>query len=135
MSKILRLRRCDWGLLALTLLTLASGIQLEGWWLGMGWIWAHIAIGSVYMALVIWHLWLHFGRRGWIGCLRRQKSAVTKWLAVFCLLTLVTALMATVHMLVTWHHAAIGGWHGKIGFVFIALATAHAAGRFRFYTR
>lgn len=112
---------------------LASGIQLEGWWLGMGLIWAHIALGIAFFLLIGLHLYLHFQWKNWFAGLSKQKSSATKWLALFGALTLLSAIIATIHMFITWHHSAAGGWHGKIGFVFLAFVICHAAKRHKFY--
>lgn len=135
MKKITKLRVCDWLLAVIATLMLVSSIQLEGWWLGMAFIWIHIALGIMFFTLIGWHLQLHFNWQNWFVRLRQQKSHVTKWLAAFGVLTLLSALVATVHMFMTWHHSSIGGWHGKIGFVFIALAIGHMIKRFKFYRR
>ena len=57
------LKLCDWLLLPVMSLILASGIQLEitggaGRWT----VWVHIALGLVLMALAIWHVYLHYRR-------------------------------------------------------------------------
>lgn len=99
----------------------------------MPFIWVHIGLGVLFFVLIGWHLYLHFNLQNWYTRLKRQKSPVTKWLAAFSALTLLTALAATIHMFITWHHSAIGGWHGKIGFVFLALAIGHVVKRIKFY--
>lgn len=126
---------CDWSLMVAAIIMFASSIQLECWWLGMTFIWLHIALGITFFALIVWHLQLHFNWQNWAKRLKQQKSHVTKWLAVFGCLTFLTAIIATISMFVTWHHSAIGGWHGKIGFVFIALAIAHMIKRIKFYRK
>lgn len=35
--------------------------------------------------------------------------------------------------LVHFSHSGLGGWHGKIGFVFMAIAIAHGIKRMRFF--
>lgn len=135
MKKITKLRICDWSLLVVTILMLASSIQQEGWWLGMGFVWAHIVLGILFFLLIGWHLQLHFQWKNWFVRLKQQKSHVTKWLAVFCALTLLTAIVATVHVLNTLQHTTIGGVHGKFGFIFIALAIGHAVKRIKFYRK
>lgn len=126
MKKIIKLRICDWSLLVMTVLMLASSIQQEGWWFGMGFVWIHIVLGILFFLLIGWHLQLHFQWKNWFVRLKQQKSHVTKWLAVFGALTLLTAIVATVHVLNTLQHTTIGGVHGKFGFIFIALAIGHA---------
>lgn len=133
MKKITKLKICDWSLLVVTVLTLASSIQQEGWWLGKGFVWAHIILGLAFFMLIGWHLQLHFQWKNWFVKLKQQKSHVTKWLAAFGALTLLTAIAATVQVFISWHHTSIGGWHGKLGFIFIALAIGHAVKRIKFY--
>ena len=46
-------------------------------------------------------------------------------MAVLILLTLVTGLIATAHWLAGYAHNAIGGIHGKLGFLFLIIAVTH----------
>lgn len=135
MKKITKLRICDWSLLMVTLLMLASSVQQEGWWLGMGFVWVHIVLGIIFFLSIGWHLQLHFQWKNWFVRLKHQKSPLTKWLAAFGALTLLTAIIATVHISDTLEHTSIGGWHGKFGFIFIAFAIAHTVKRIKFYKR
>lgn len=134
MKKITKLKLCDMSLLAVIVAMLASGLQLETVWLGMNFIWLHIAMGFIMFGLIGWHLSLHFGSRGWLKKLRAQKSPATRLLAVVALLTLLTAIAATVHMFIHWRHSTIGGWHGIIGYALIAIAAAHTLKRHKFLT-
>ena len=135
MKKITKLKICDWLLLVVMVMVLASSIQQEGWWLGLPFVWLHIALGIVFFLFIGSHLKLHFQWKNWLEKLMQQKSHVTKWLAALGALTLLTALAATVHMFITWQHSAVGGWHGKIGFMFIALTIGHAVKRIKFYKK
>lgn len=56
---------------------------------------------------------------------------LTKWMSVFGLLTLVSAIAATVHWILTDTHTGIGGIHGKIGLVFLILIVVHTAKRIK----
>lgn len=134
MKKTSKLKICDWSLLFLTIIALVSGIQLEATHSrGLMWVWLHIILCSVFMAAIVWHLYLHFRWQSWLTRLRSQKSLVTRWLAVFWALTFITAIASCIHWLVTQTHAPIGGFHGKAGFVFIALAIVHTVGRIKFF--
>lgn len=135
MKKITKLKICDWSLLVVTILALASSIQQECRWLGMGFVWLHIVLGIVFFLLIGWHLQLHFQWNNWFVRLKQQKSHVTKWLAAFGALTFLTAIVATVHVLNTLEHTTLGGVHGKFGFVFIALAIGHTVKRIKFYKK
>ena len=136
MKKSLKLRLCAWILVAITLVTLASSIQLE---IISGaipaWVIFHILVGAVFFALIGWHLQLHYQWRNWLRLLWRQKSANTKWLIAIGLLTLLTAIIATVGWIASPEHSKIGAVHGKFGFLFIALALWHTVRRRRILLR
>lgn len=119
-----------------TAFILASSIQLEATdSRSIVWILIHMIVGSLFFTNIVWHLHLHFEWKSWIQRLRKQKSPVTRWLAVFALLTLISALVALFHWIGTYTHSPIGGIHGKIGFVFIALAIGHTVKRIKFFKR
>lgn len=136
MTKKERLRLCDRVLAAVAAVTLASSVQLEAMpGRGAVWVWCHIVVGVAMLALVVRHLYLHFGWRGWPGRLRAQKSPVTRWLGVTGLLVALSAVAATAHWLVSQTHATVGGVHGKLGFIFMALCVGHTLRRARFLGR
>ena len=92
MSEVKKLRLCDWMLVFATAFILASGIQLEVTdSSSIAWVSIHIIIGSLFFANIVWHLYLHFGRKSWVQI------------------------------------------HGKISFVFIALAIGHTVKRIKFF--
>lgn len=136
MSKALKLRLCDWLLLPVTVLMLASSIQLE---ITAGssalWVWVHIALGLIFFVLISWHLQLHFQWRNWLRLIWRQKKHAIKWLTVIGLLTLITAIASAAGWIISPEHSKIGAIHGKLGFLFIALAIGHIIHRWRFYRR
>ncbi|MDE5880892.1 MAG: hypothetical protein K2H60_04115 [Muribaculaceae bacterium] len=132
MNKIAKMRFCDWALIVLTIVTLVSSIQLEATGSNsIMWVWLHILIATLFITLIGWHLFLHFKWRNWFNNLWRQKSPVTRWLGIFYFLTALSALVALCHWLVTYTHSTIGGIHGKIGFIFIALAIGHTVKRIK----
>ena len=136
MSKLKKLRLCDFMLLAVAVVMLASSLQLEviaGQ--SMLWVWVHIVSGTLFLGVIFWHLQLHFQWRNWLRLLWKQRSANMKWLTVVGILTFVTALVATAGWIASPEHSKIGAVHGKLGFLFIALAVWHTARRFRFYIR
>lgn len=123
-------------LLAVAVVMLASSLQLEviaGQ--SMWWVWVHIVSGTLFLVLILWHLQLHFQWRNWFRLLWKQRSANMKWLTAVGILTFVTALVATAGWIASPEHSKIGAVHGKLGFLFIALAVWHTARRFRFYIR
>lgn len=136
MTKIEKLRLCDWMLVFATAFILASSIQLEATnSRSIIWILIHVIIGCLFFTNIVWHLYLHFDWKSWVQRLRKQKSPVTRWLAIFALLTLISALVAIFHWIGTYTHSPIGGIHGKIGFVFLALAIGHTFKRIKFLKR
>lgn len=136
MNKAQKIKICDWTLLIVTPIILASSIWLEATGSrGIVAVWLHIVIGAGFFALTVWHFHLHLGKLGWIARFKALKSRVTKILTILALLTLLTAIVATVHWLVSFTHSGIGAWHGKIGFLMLAVAIGHTVKRFKFFKR
>lgn len=136
MKKITKLKWCDWGLLALSIIILLSGIQLEvlhGE--TVSWIWIHIAIGILFIALCGWHIWLHFGASNWFSRFHKQKNQVTRILWWVSLATFITGLIAMFHWIGEYGHSPIGGLHGKLGFLMMIFVAGHVAKRIKFYKR
>ncbi len=134
MTKARKLKLCDWTLVFTTAFILASSMQLEATGSrGTVWVWTHVVIGCLFFANVIWHLYLHFNWKSWVQRLRKQKSPVTRWLAILAFLTLVSALFAVLHWIGSYVHSPIGAVHGKIGFIFLILAIGHTIKRLRFF--
>lgn len=134
MTKAKKLRICNWLLLVTTVVMLTSSIQLEVTGSRAAiWVCLHIIVGCLFFANIIWHLCLHFGWKSWLQKFRKQKSPVTRGLAVFALLTIISAIIASAHWIGTWTHSPFGGVHGKIGFIFIALAIGHTVKRIKFF--
>lgn len=134
MIKAKKLKICDWLLLVATVVMLASSIQLEATGSrAVIWVWLHIIIGCLFFAGIIWHLYLHFGWKSWLRKFRKQKSPATRWLAIFALLTIISAFVAFFHWVGSYIHSTIGGLHGKIGFIFIAIAIGHTVKRIKFF--
>ena len=70
------LKICDWTLLVLTLLILASSLQLE---ITAGatplWVWLHMAAGTLFLLLILRHLYLHFRWKSWWTRLVASRAA------------------------------------------------------------
>lgn len=131
-----KLKICNLSLLALTVIVLVSGIQLEvlgG--SGCAWVWFHVAVCIAFMALCFLHIFLHFRKSNWFSRIASQKSALTKWLWWTAMLTLITGIAATVRWAVTAAHGPVGAIHGKIGFLMIILAAVHAWQRRKFFLK
>lgn len=134
MNKAKRLKICNYILLAITVLMLASSIQLEVLAARIHvWVWIHIMLGLLFLGLIIWHLYLHFRKMNWFRLLWKQKSPNTRWMTAIGILTFVTALIATAGWIVSPEHSAIGAVHGKLGFLFLIFATGHIFRRIRYY--
>lgn len=134
MEKTKRLSICNHLLLVITILMLASSIQLE---ITAGsihfWVWVHVILGLLFFGLISRHLYLHFKWRNWLKVLWKQKRANTRWMTLFGILTLLTAIVATVGWLMSPAHTPLGAIHGKLGFIFIALALWHILKRMKYY--
>ena len=141
MEKKTQSRICNWSLLVLSILMLASGIQMEASFgadfLGFSfpvYMVFHVIVAILMTAAVIWHIWLHFSWKEWVKRFSALKRMDTKILAVVAVLVLVSGIAALVVLLFNgMQHGTVGGVHGKIGFGFIALGIYHIIKRIRFY--
>lgn len=132
MNKLSKMRICDLTLIGLTVVTLASSIQLEITHCGSAcWVWVHVIAVTAFILLIGWHLYLHFQNRNWVKMIYAQRSPVTRWLAVFCVLTVISAIIALIHWVCSDSHSTIGGIHGKIGLGFIAFCIGHTIKRIK----
>lgn len=132
LTKKNRLRICDTALLAVTVLALASSIQLEATGSSVStWVWVHIAVCTAFIALICRHIYLHF-KWNWRR-LFSPKKVIIKALSVLGLLVVLSASVAAVHWIATENHSGIGGIHGKLGFLFLIIATAHIVRHRKFY--
>lgn len=121
---------CDWALVVVGLLMLASGIQLEVLAGAEAWaVWAHVVVGVLFSFLVCWHVWLHFRWSNWFARFQKLKKPVTRILWYLFLLTFLLGLAAFIHWLNGGGHSPLGGIHGKVGFVMIAVAAGHTLKR------
>lgn len=127
---------CDWILLVLTIAVLTSGIQLEmlhgenreGMWI-------HVVICSLFMVLCGWHIWLHLKKSNWFSRFHKMKSRVTRVLWWVSIVTFLSGIIAVLHWISSSEHGPVGGVHGKLGFLMIALVVAHVVKRRKFYSR
>lgn len=134
MKKIQKLKVCNWSLIVLAVAIMLSGLQLEVTDSnGFMSVWIHIIIGVLFMVMVFYHLFLHYGFSNWFSRILKQKSHVTRILWWISLLSLITGVVACVHWLGTFFHSHIGGAHGKLGFVMIILSIGHIVKRISFF--
>lgn len=122
---------CNAALIVVAVLMLISSIQMEA--LGGDDLWGisftaltfiHAGFGIAMFSLVAWHLYLHFGNLEWLKKLGKSVK-LTKALAIFGSVSLVSGLFILIYMLSTFEHNLVGAIHGKIGFVFLALGAFH----------
>ena len=141
MEKKTQSKICNWSLLVLVILMLASGIQMEASFgadfLGIPfpvYMFVHVVIAIMMTAAVIWHIWLHFSWKEWVKRFSSLKRTDTKILAVVAVLVLVSGIVALIVLLFNgMQHGTVGGVHGKIGFGFVTLGIYHIIRRIRFY--
>lgn len=134
MKKKSKLKVCNWSLLAVASLMLVSAIWLEATGSrGATAVRIHIALGIIMMALVAWHIFLHFGKSNWFGKLRKLKAQFTRVLWWVAMVAFASGIVATVLWLLFAVHSPIGGVHGKIGFILLLLSVVHIAKRFKFF--
>ena len=136
MKKITKLRHCNWGLLVASAAIFISGLQLEVIHSsGDLSVWIHIIIGSLFMRLVVTHLYLHFGKSNWFAKFSNLKSRATRILWWVTILTLITGIATSVRWILTNTHTPLGGIHGKLGFLMIILSIFHIIDRLNFFKR
>ena len=141
MEKKTQSRICNWSLLVLAILMLASGIQMEACFgadfLGFSfpvYMVFHVIVALLMTTTVIWHIWLHFSWKEWVKRFSALKRMDTKILAAVAVLVLVSGIVALLVLLFNgMQHNGLGGVHGKIGFIFIAIGIYHIVRRVRFY--
>lgn len=126
-----QLRLCNATLMIVAIFMLISSIQMEALagdsLFGISFetlTFIHAGIGMLMFALVVWHLYLHFGDLSWIKKLQKSPR-LTKSLAIFGAITLSSGIFILAYMLTYFEHNLVGAIHGKIGFVFIALCGIH----------
>ena len=89
----------------------------------------HIVLAISMMGLVSYHLYLHFGWKQWVAKLRKTPKVVTRILSVVAALALISGVAATTEWLIHRQHTPIGGIHGKIGFLMLAIVVGHTIRR------
>ena len=143
MDKKTQFKICNWSLLVFAILMLASGIQMEATagadFLGIAfpaYMVFHVVVAVLMTVAVFWHIWLHFSWKEWVKRFAALKKRDTKALAILAAFVLITGIVALLLLLFNgMQHNGIGGIHGKIGFVFLAVGLYHVFKRIWFYKR
>lgn len=133
MNLKLKFKLCDWLLLVTTVLITASSIQLEvTGGASRAWVWGHMVIAILFITLIGWHIYLHFRWSEWLKKLFGKRNLL-RWMSLFGLLVVVSAIIASAHWFVSYAHGGVGGLHGKLGLVFLLLIIIHAIKHRKFY--
>jgi len=134
MKKITKLQMCNWSLLLLTVIMFASGLQLEiNNTCERLWAWLHIALGLLYIGMIIWHISLHVTVATGNHKKHSDGSKGIGVVGLFFVLTFISGIVAMVHWIGSYFHSTLGGIHGKIGFIFIIFVLWHIHKYFRFF--
>ncbi len=136
MKKAKLLTICNWSLLVFSITVLASSIQLEATASrSFTLVILHIIVATIFSLLVGWHIYLNFNGGNWFRKFAKAKSPITRVLWWFFLFTVLSAIFALFHWLGSFEHSPIGGIHGKIGFIMIAIAIGHTIKRIKFFKK
>ena len=137
MTKAQKLKLVNWSLLVAMTLTLGTAIILEATdSRSVLLVWIHIGIALAAMLLGVEHVRLHYGWKKWFEKFAKQKKQALRILWWLFLLVAASALAATIHWIASGGvHHAIGGIHGKIGFLMLAFAIGHVAKRINYFKR
>ena len=142
MTKAERIKICNIALLLTALPMFVSSIQMEvcgGKPLAnldfAHYMAIHAILGSVMIALLITHLFMHFGWQSWLQKIKKLKSKPTKLLCALFLLMLVSGIVSLLHNVALMGHSIIGAIHGKIGFVFLAICIGHIIKRWWWFKK
>jgi len=84
----------------------------------------HVILSLSLLTMSYIHIREHFNRRIRFAEMLSKLNKHTKWLFVLSLITLATGIVST-FVYFNHGHTAIGGIHGKIAFVAIALMLGH----------
>lgn len=64
-----------------------------------------------------------------------QRKDVMKWMSIFGLLVILSAVIATIDWCMKGIHTGSGAIHGKIGFIFLIAVLIHLIRHFGFYRK
>lgn len=136
MNKIKKLKISNWTLLIIYILTLVSSLQLET--AGNAsrlWVILHLIVATSFLAVIVWHIYLHFRWDNWRRLLKGKKKGILKWMSIFCLLVILSAVIATIDWYIKGVHTGPGAIHGKIGFIFLIAVVIHLIKHSGFYRK
>jgi len=83
MNKIIKLKICNWTLLIIYILTLVSSLQLEiAGNASRLWVILHLIVATSFLAVIVWHIYLHFRWDNWRRLLKGKKKGIIFLIAV-----------------------------------------------------
>lgn len=134
MKKAQKLRLCNWLLLVLVPIVLASSIQLEVTGSSdPAFVWLHVIVTLPFIALAVWHISINLKWGNWFSKFAKMKNPVTRVLWWLLLLTAVSAIITLTHWLGTQEHSPLGGLHGKLGLAMVIIAIGHTLKRIKYF--
>ena len=136
MYLIKKLKISNWTLLIIYILTLVSSLQLEiAGNASRLWVILHLIVDTSFLAVIVWHIYLHFRWDNWRRLLKGKKKGILKWMSIFCLLVILSAVIATIDWYIKGVHTGPGAIHGKIGFIFLIAVVIHLIKHSGFYRK
>ena len=97
-------------------------------------VWIHVITCSVCMAMIVYHLYIHFGEwLNWFKKISTLNSRSTKILTWLTLITLATGVAAAIKFGIDPSHNVIGIIHGKFGIIVILFMILHLKRRIKWY--
>lgn len=92
-----KLEICNWTLLIIYILILASSLQLEiAGNASMLRVILHLIVATSFLAVIIWHIHLHFRWNNFRRVFKGKKKGIIKWMSIFGLLVIISAVIATI---------------------------------------
>lgn len=132
MNKRAKLKLCNKSLFIVLLALIVSIAAIIGCghneMLGLppqAWTHLHITLAIILIALVVWHLQLHFGWRKWRTKISKLKSPATPKLYWIIWLTAISGLAAFIVDEILNIHTPLGGIHGIIGLLALLFSLGH----------
>ena len=95
----------------------------------------HAAFGLMAVALVYWHIRLHFGKDKWGDKIKRLKSHVTRRLFLIASLAFLSAVIVAISFLVGVDNPVLRHIHGLFGGIFLLFSLGHALKRKSFFIK
>lgn len=145
MKQFIRTYRCNNLLKITSILTVITSILLEYLHVSgakipvignLGCIVIHIAVSTVFIFNIYYHLYLHWGEtKEWLKRLSKTKSKTTKLLAWLMAFVALLGFIAIFPLCIGISHTPLGAIHGKLGLLALILVGIHYFQRKRWFKR